>query len=410
MSKVFYDTSAMLVTDIFSENDQHYVVPQVLYELQELKNREHESARAFEVRRAIRAITEGKVNIALVNSAKVESFIEKNNMPDNHDSRIIVGSLLFDNSSMLITYDAAEFLIANTLFPDRCELREHDTNSTITYIEDDYGYTGWVKIYLNEEQLTGLYEDSKINRFHLKVNQYAKLYLENELVDIVRWDGSAHVRLNYKDIKSHYMGTIQPLDAEQKMLFDMLQNKDIKVQMILGSFGCGKSFIALAHAIDFVQRGYYDGIVFVRNNYNLKDTKDIGALPGDELDKLYPFLMPIADHVGGIDGLNMLIDEHVLEPIHLGFLRGRDIQRKIIFCDECENMTRQQMQLLIGRISKGSQLWLIGDRKQTDSAVFERNSGIQAVTEGLAGDPLFAMVRLQESHRSDAAKLADKLD
>jgi len=206
------------------------------------------------------------------------------------------------------------------------------------------------------------------------------------------------------------MGDIKPLDAEQKMLFDMLQNKDIKVQMILGSFGCGKSFLALAHAIDFVQRGYYDGIVFVRNNYTLKDTRDIGALPGTELEKIYPFLMPIADHVGGPMALDQMIEDAIIEPVHLGFLRGRDIQRKIIFCDECENMTKQQMQLLIGRISKGSQLWLIGDRKQTDSAVFEKNSGIQAVANSLAGDPLFGMVKLIQSHRSDAAKLADKLD
>ena len=50
--------------------------------------------------------------------------------------------------------------------------------------------------------------------------------------------------------------------------------------------------------------------------------------------------MPIADHVGGVDGLLSLIDDHIIEPVHLGFIRGRDFKRAIIFCDECENLTK----------------------------------------------------------------------
>lgn len=147
-------------------------------------------------------------------------------------------------------------------------------------------------------------------------------------------------------------------------------------------------------------------IYFIR--YSLSLYENIGTKT--ELDKLNGYLMPIADHVGGPYALEQMIADGIIEPVHLGFLRGRDIQRKIIFCDECENLTKQHMQLLIGRISKGSQLWLVGDRKQTDSHIFETNSGILAVQKGLVGDPLFGMVRLVESHRSEAAKLADKLD
>ena len=96
----------------------------------------------------------------------------------------------------------------------------------------------------------------------------------------------------------------------------------------------------LAHAIDMVQRGKFDKIIFIRNNIQVKDTKDIGSLPGSMLDKLFQYLMPIADHVGGVDGLLSLIDDHIIEPVHLGFIRGRDFKRAIIFRDECENLTK----------------------------------------------------------------------
>ena len=76
------------------------------------------------------------------------------------------------------------------------------------------------------------------------------------------------------------MGDIKPRNDEQKMLFNLLQNYDIKVKTVLGKFGSGKTYIMLAHAIDMVQRGKFDKIVFVRNNIQVKDTKDIGSLPG----------------------------------------------------------------------------------------------------------------------------------
>ena len=132
-------------------------------------------------------------------------------------------------------------------------------------------------------------------------------------------------------------------------------------------------------------------------------------MPGNELEKLAPFIQQVADHVGQIT-LDDMLEQNVLEPIHLGFMRGRDIKNSIIFCDEVENMTKQHIQLLIGRVSSGSELWLAGDLKQTDNINFEKNSGIRALIQGLMNEPLFGMVKLIKSERSAVAALADKLD
>lgn len=133
-------------------------------------------------------------------------------------------------------------------------------------------------------------------------------------------------------------------------------------------------------------------------------------MPGDAISKVFPFLMPIADHVGGILTLEDMLEQDVIEPIHLGFLRGRDIQNSIIFVDEAENLTREHIQLLLGRVSRGSELWIAGDMKQTDHRNFEKNSGLRALVRELKGNKLFGMVKLLRSERSETARLADLLD
>lgn len=133
-------------------------------------------------------------------------------------------------------------------------------------------------------------------------------------------------------------------------------------------------------------------------------------MPGSELEKLWAYLMPLADHVGGEDALNELIDTGIIEPVHLGFLRGRDLRRSIIFCDECENLTKQHVQLILGRCAEGSEVWFAGDLHQTDHINFERNNGLLKLIHSLRGNPLFAMVKLSKSERGEVSKLADLLD
>ena len=166
----------------------------------------------------------------------------------------------------------------------------------------------------------------------------------------------------------------------------------------------------VVNALQLLYENKFDRIVWVRNNISVKDTKDLGALPGTELEKLLPFVMPLADHVGGIDGIEMLMHQGKLEVQHLGFIRGRDIKNSIIICSEAENLTKQHVQLLIGRVGEGSNLWLDGDFKQTDLKVFEENSGLNIAIDRLKGHHLFGYVHLEKSERSETSALADLLD
>jgi len=69
----------------------------------------------------------------------------------------------------------------------------------------------------------------------------------------------------------------------------------------------------------------------------------LGALPGTEFDKILPYVMPMADHCGGITGIERFVKEELLEVIPLGFLRGRSIRNSIIISSEAENLTKEHI-------------------------------------------------------------------
>ena len=166
----------------------------------------------------------------------------------------------------------------------------------------------------------------------------------------------------------------------------------------------------VSHAINMIEHGKYEKLVWVRNNIEVKDSKPLGALPGDLNAKVLPFAGPLMDHIGGEDGLYKWMNDGKIELQHLGYIRGRDIKNSIIICSEAENLTKEHIQLLIGRVGKHSALWLNGDNRQIDGRVFENNNGITFAIDRLVGQPEFGYVYLPTTERSRTASLADLLD
>ena len=205
-------------------------------------------------------------------------------------------------------------------------------------------------------------------------------------------------------------GEIKPRNPQQLCAMDMLLNRDIPVKLITGKFGSGKSLLCITAALQAVQRGEFEKIIFVRNNVQVKDTDALGALPGSVMEKTLPYVMPFADHCGGVEGVQMLIEQGKLEVIPLGFLRGRSIRNAILYSMESENLTKEHIQLIMGRIDEGSQLWMDGDLKQRDRQIFEKSAGLELMVERLKGNPLFGYVHLIKSERSKVAQLCDLMD
>lgn len=270
-------------------------------------------------------------------------------------------------------------------------------------------YKGYEEIKPTQDEWAALYEHPDVNVYDCLENQYLIVH-NDEANDRFKWSNGAYKKLSYKQINNSFVSKIKPRNIQQECAFDLLQDKNTTIKILTGRFGSGKTFLMVVNALQLIQDGKFDKIIWVRNNVAVKDTKDLGALPGTELEKLLPYVMPLADHVGGIDGIEMLMRQNKLEVQHLGFIRGRDIKNSIIICSEAENLTKEHVQLLIGRVGEGSNLWLDGDFKQTDAKVFEENNGLNIAIDRLKGHPLFGYVHLEKSERSETSALADLLD
>lgn len=272
-------------------------------------------------------------------------------------------------------------------------------------------YTGYKIIQAHDPELSIFYSHPDWNVYFSNTGEYlVVLDADGHPADAYCWTGERYRHITYKPIKNDLLGRVAPRNIEQRLAFDMLQNDTSTVKVLTGCFGSGKTFLMVAHAINQILEGKFERLVWVRNNIEVKDTVSLGALPGTAEEKLAPYVGPLADHLGGMEQVNDMIYRNQIEIQHLGFIRGRDIKNAIVMSSEAENLTKQHVQLLIGRIGEGSNLWIEGDYSQVDKKVFEDNSGLRRMVDRLSGDPLFQYVNLPTTERSATARLADKLD
>lgn len=267
--------------------------------------------------------------------------------------------------------------------------------------------SGIKTVTLCDDDIAAFYE----NRYKvdLVANQY--LYIKNENGDVIdkfKWNGKELTPLRFRTIDNIRFGKIKPINDEQYALFDLIQDENITVKEITGVAGSGKNYCAFTYALDSIDKGKsgYRKIVMVRNNFEVKDTNNLGALPSGINEKLMPFAMPAADLLGSQIELQRLLDDGKIELLHIGFARGRSFDNTIIIVDESENLTGEHAELLISRVGKNSVIMFLGDMNQIDKPVFEKNSGLEKLNTRLFGHPLYGCVHLLKTERSATAALA----
>lgn len=281
-------------------------------------------------------------------------------------------------------------------------------------------YTGWIKWTPTNEEWVELYE-GKVPSIQLLENEYLMIYEKKEDAiselrpsllfcyeegKLRKFSGGSIVidKKRKEDSK-----VIFPRNPEQACAIDMLLDTSKTIKLLTGSWGTGKTMLLVSAALNLMKRGLYKKIIWVRNNIDVKDTKDIGALPGETLDKLLPYLGPFIDHVGKVETQSMLNNGTLLvEPLQ--FLRGRNFEDSIIMCSEAENLTKEHIQLIIARAAEGSIVMFDADNKQRDKVAFEKSRGIETMIERFKGDKLFGYVHLVKGERSATAAMADLLN
>lgn len=272
-------------------------------------------------------------------------------------------------------------------------------------------YKGYEVLELTEKEMAEFYElgDTK-NDLLLLENEYLLIAnSKGEVVDkYLNQDGRLK-KVTHTTLSNNWSGIIKPRNLYQSLAINLLNDPTIPVKVLTGVYGSAKTFFMINAALQCLENGEKDKIIFVRNGLSPKGVPDIGYLPGTALDKTMVWAMPIADHVGGEDGLLHLIQSKQLEVLPLNYIRGRDLKNAIIFSDESENLTPKLIQLLLGRVGENSELWIAGDYRQSDLGK-NFSEGLSFMINRLKGSRLFGVVDLPLTERSKVAELSNLLD
>ncbi|MEK9932141.1 MAG: PhoH family protein [Methylophilaceae bacterium] len=158
---------------------------------------------------------------------------------------------------------------------------------------------------------------------------------------------------------------LQGRTINQKNYLKNIQHFDINFG--IGPAGTGKTYLAVASAVDALNKEKVKRIVLVRPAVEAGER--LGFLPGDLAQKVDPYLRPLYDalyDLAGYDQVTKLFDKGILEVAPLAYMRGRTLNQSFIILDEAQNTTPEQMKMFLTRIGFGTKAVVTGDITQID--------------------------------------------
>ena len=226
-------------------------------------------------------------------------------------------------------------------------------------------------IAVGSELLQGLYEataeeDLTPARVHL--------FLQDSGVDALSDDAGEVPETVIKTRR----GLVRPRGPNQAQYVHRVLTHDINFGV--GPAGTGKTYLAVACAVDALERDEIRRILLVRPAVEAGER--LGFLPGDLAQKIDPYLRPLYDalyEMLGFERVNKLIERNVIEVAPLAYMRGRTLNEAFIILDEAQNTTTEQMKMFLTRLGFGSTAVITGDVTQIDLPRGQKSGLRQAV-------------------------------
>jgi len=176
---------------------------------------------------------------------------------------------------------------------------------------------------------------------------------------------------------------IQPKTPGQGEYLQKIQDNDIVVG--IGPAGTGKTYLAVAAAVDALTRKRVRRIVLARPAVEAGES--LGFLPGDMQAKVDPYLRPLydaLDEMMPVERIQRALEQRIIEVAPLAFMRGRTLGDAFVIVDEAQNATAMQMKMLLTRLGVNSKMVITGDKTQVDLPKRE-DSGLVQVERILPG-------------------------
>ncbi len=212
--------------------------------------------------------------------------------------------------------------------------------------------------------------------------------------------GAHSMRENFLDEKAAIKSAgsskiVNPRSPNQSLYIDAMRKTDMVFGV--GPAGTGKTFLAVAAAVEMYRSGEVERLVFTRPAVEAGER--LGFLPGDLLEKIDPYLRPIYDALRELmpsETVQKKMASGDIEIAPLAFMRGRTLKNAFVVLDEAQNTTAMQMKMFLTRMGQGTRMVITGDPTQTDLPSGTM-SGLKQAIQILSGIPEVAFIHFDKS-------------
>ena len=186
------------------------------------------------------------------------------------------------------------------------------------------------------------------------------------------------------------------LNKEQKLAKEEILNNTLTI--LAGSAGSGKTLLACQIALDGLFRREYEKVIITRPTVS---KEEIGFLPGDLREKMDPWVQPIYQNMFLLydkEKIEKCITDGQIEIVPVSFMRGRTFVDSVIIVDEAQNVTHEQMEMIVTRLGLRSKMIICGDDHQVDLKS-KRDSGFRFLYSAARGIKNMCGITLNQNHR-----------
>tara|TARA_Y100000310_G_C20681063_1_gene815959 strand:+ start:1767 stop:3077 length:1311 start_codon:yes stop_codon:yes gene_type:complete len=283
-------------------------------------------------------------------------------------------------------------------------------------IDREKRFTGQRKITLSDSQVDKFYDTGNLD---LEEEGISHTLYPNEFVVAVGSKGKSMLGIQRMNqiiplFSPHTMNEsgIEPKNKEQRFALSMLFDPAVQLVSLTGIAGSGKTFLTLMSAMALLNSEQYKRIVVTRSIQPVG--KDLGYLPGDMNEKMFPWMAPFIDNFRhafkDITYFDMMCQNGEIEIAPLAYMRGRTFNDSFVVVDEAQNASIHELKTIITRIGKDSKIVLLGDTDQVDTPYIDSfSNGLTITVERFKEEVLSGHIHLHKGQRSKIASIASKI-